>query len=314
MSDKEKALGKIVDLAEKNSLTIDDIAAYFVRHAAGTPQGANSIVMKLLTYVGGLFIFAGISAFVALIWDDLNSAARVIITLGPGLIALIMGLAALKDERYIKAATPLFLIAAFLEPAGLFVFLSEYFDGDDAALATMVVFAPLAAQMGLLFYAKKQTSMLFFTVIYAFAFLGAAMEKLDVDGDLVATVLGLSGLLISHAINKTPHRAFVPFTYFIAAFCMAGGAFALLESAFPFDFLLIGVAAAMIYASVIAQSRSFLVASVIVMLGYLGYYTGEYFADVTGWPIALIVMGMVMLGISSYAVKLGQKIGNTSAG
>ncbi len=308
MSNKEKALGKIVDLAEKNGLTIEDIAAYFVRNAPQTQQGSSSIVMKLLTYVGALFIFSGISAFVALLWDDLNSAARVIITFGPGLVALIMGLAALKDARYAKAATPLFLIAAFLEPAGLFVFLKEYFDGDDAALATMVVFAPLAAQMGLFFYAKRQTSLLFFTVIYGFAFFGAAMAKLDIDEDLVATVLGLSGLLISHAINKTPHRAFVPFSYFIAALCMATGAFSLLESIPPFDFLLIGLAALMIYASVVAQSRSFLVASVIVMLGYLGYYTEEYFADVTGWPLALIVMGMVMLGISSYAVKLGQKI------
>jgi len=308
---KEKALDDIVTTAQENNLTIEDISARFVQKLPKTKKGANVIVMRLLTYVGALFIFAGITAFVAMEWDNLNSPARIIITFGPGIIALIMGLVVLKDDRYIKAATPLFLMAAFLETSGLFVFLAEYFDGDDPAIAAMVVFGPMAVQMGLLFKSQKQTSLLFFAIIFAFAFLWAVMDELDMDEDLIASALGTSGLFLSHAINKTAHRAFVPFSYFIFALLLAFGAFELLEHEQPFDFLLIGLAAFMIYASVISQSRSFLAVSVIIMLGYLGYYTEEYFADVTGWPIALIVMGMVMLGISAYAVKLGQKIGNS---
>lgn len=302
------ALDQITALAKQYQLSVDEIAARLVKDTPRTAKGGSAIIVRLLTYIGGLFIFSGLIAYVSLIWDELNSPARVIITFGPGLIALIMGMAVLKDERYARASTPCFLIAALLQPAGLFVYLSEYFSGDDALMAAMVVFGPLAVQMGLLFWKTRRTSLLFFALTYGFAFFWAAMDKIGMDEDFVSFVLGLSGLLVTHAINRTPYRAFAPFTYFIFALCMAGGAFAILKDWQPLDFALIGLAAFMIYASVMAQSRSFLVASIIAMLGYLGYYTDEYFADLIGWPIALIVMGFVMVGLSAYAVKLSQKI------
>lgn len=306
--DKEKALGKIVDLAGLHDIGIDEIGARLAKVPAKTGKAESSIIVKLLSYLGGILIFAGLGAYISLVWDDLESAARVIITFGPGLIALILGIAALRDKRYEKAATPLFLIAAFLEPTGLFVFLREYFEGDNPALAGMIVFGPLMVQMGLIFWKTNRTSLLFFTLFYGFAFSWAAMDFVEIDDDFISFVLGLSGLLITHVLNKTRHRAMVPFFYFIFGWAMAGGAYAILKDFKPFDFGLIGIAGLMVYASVIAKSRSFLVASVITMLVYIGYFTDEYFAYMVGWPIALIVMGLIMVGLSAYAVKLGKKI------
>jgi hypothetical protein len=306
-AEKQKALKQIITLMNKHGLSIDEVSAKFIQDTRHDQKKSGTLIMRLLTYIGALFIFSGIAFFVAMIWEDLNSIARVIITFGPGLIALILAVAVIKDERYQKAFTPLLLIAAFMQPGGLFVFLKEYFDGNDAALASMVVFGPLALQMALIFKALKQTSSLFFMLVYGLAFFCAFMDKLGIDEDLIIATLGLSGILITYAINKTAYRSFTPLTFFIFALMLSGGLFSLLNSP-PLDMLLIGIAAFMIYGSVITQSRSFLTASVITMLGYLGYYTDEYFADMLSWPVALIVMGMVMLGISSYAVKLSYKI------
>ena len=44
------------------------------------------------------------------------------------------------------------------------------------------------------------------------------------------------------------------------------------------------------------------------MIGYLGYFTAEYFFDLVAWPIAVIMMGFVMIGLSRYAVKLSAEI------
>ena len=41
----------------------------------------------------------------------------------------------------------------------------------------------------------------------------------------------------------------------------------------------------------------------------MSYFAFEYFADVIGWPVALIILGLCMMGLSAYAVKLGRKIG-----
>lgn len=305
---RKEALDQIVDLAQTHDITTDEIAARLISGSTKNTRGSHAIFKTIVAYLGGIFIFAGLSTLVGMFWDHYNSATRVIVSFGPGVIALIMGIATLKDPRYVKASTPLFLIAALLQPTGLFVFMNEYFSGDDAKLAAIIVFGPMALQMGLLFWALKRTNLLFLCLTFAFAFFWAAMEKLDIDGEIISLILGLSGLLITYSVNRTPYRAFTPFTYFIFAFCFAYGVFDLLGGAFPLDFLLIGIAAAMIYTSVLAQSRSLLVASVITMLGYLGYYTHEYFADMVSWPIALIIMGVIMLGLSSYAVKLGQNI------
>jgi hypothetical protein len=98
----------------------------------------------------------------------------------------------------------------------------------------------------------------------------------------------------------------VPLAYFAFGVCIAAGAFDLFEGGFPFDFALIGVAGALIYGGVLAQSRSLLATGVLAMLAYLGYFTGEYFADMLSWPLALIAMGVLMLALSSYAVQLGR--------
>lgn len=307
-SSKQQALERIITLAGKYNISADEIAARLATDQGARDKRSGRLMKMIFAYLGGVFIFAGLTALVGMFWDDLGPASRVIVSFGPGLIALVLGIATLKDPRYVKASTPLFLIAAALQPTGLFVFLNEYFSGDDAALASMIVFGPMAVQMGLLFYALRSTSLLFFTLCFATAFFWAAFDKLGVDDDVTGAVIGLSGVLISYAFCQTVHRAFTPLTYFVFAMILAVALFELLDGAFPFDFLLVGVAGMIIYASVAAQSRSLLVAGVVSMLGYLGYYTNEYFADMAGWPIALIIMGLAMIGLSSYAVKLGQDI------
>ncbi|MBU0800411.1 MAG: DUF2157 domain-containing protein [Alphaproteobacteria bacterium] len=299
---RETALADIAARARQHNITPDDIAAYMLAHEGNSPAAQTNILIRLLSYLGGLLVFTGMGYFISQQWEYFDSVSRVLITFGPGLIALILGVATLRDERYINAATPLFLIAAFMQPTGFFVLLHEYFTGDDAALACIIVFTPLMLQMLLLFSQLKRTSLLFFAFIYGTAVYGALMDKAGMDGDVIAAVIGFSGLLVSAALNRTPYRTFVPFTYFVYAACFAGGCFALLEDSRA-DILLIAIGGLMIFASVKAQSRSFLCASVLTMLCYLCYYTEQYFASSLGWPLALIFIGLFMIMISSYAVK-----------
>ena len=43
--------------------------------------------------------------------------------------------------------------------------------------------------------------------------------------------------------------------------------------------------------SIRVASRALLFVSVVGLLAYLSYFAYEYFADVVGWPIALILAG-----------------------
>lgn len=307
MTTRNEALARISDLAREHGLTADDIAAQLIRDDAKTPEGQANTLVRLLSYLGGLLVFCGIGFFVSQQWDVLDKLSRILITFGPGLIALILGIASVRDERYVRASTPLLLIAAFMQPVGIFVFLHETYSSNDTAQAALIVFGPMFIQMALLFWSLKRTSLAFFSLSFAFLFFWALMEMLLIDGDVISAGLGLSGLLVSAAVNRTPHRAFVPFTYILFAACFSGGMLALLAESMA-DVLLLAIAYLMIFASIRAQSRALLFAGVVTTLAYLCYFTDRYFADTIGWPIALIILGLIMIGLSAYAVKLGKAI------
>jgi hypothetical protein len=303
---RDSALNDIIRLAAAHDISIDEIAAR-MNHAP-VPGKDHGRIGKLFNYIGGIFVFSGLCVLIGMIWDDIGSLQRVIITFGAGLSAFALGIAALKDSRFEKAATPLFLVSAFLQPTGLFVFLNEYMPRPgDAMLAATLIFGMLAVQQGLAFLKYRRASLLFFTLFFWNAFIGTAMDWMNMHGELICVIMGVSMLSLSWAVGKTMHRAITPFWYLVGGVTLLGAWWSWFEET-PLDLSFLGVNALLVYVSIAAGSRTLLFVSVLGLLGYLGYFADEYFADVVGWPVCLIVLGFVMMGLSAYAVKLGRKI------
>ncbi|HNQ91729.1 MAG TPA: hypothetical protein PKI93_02245 [Alphaproteobacteria bacterium] len=303
---REEALGQIKTLIAEHKFTQHDLISLFT--ALPSTEESGNLLQRVMIYIGGAFVFMGICVYIGMIWDDLDSLSRVIVSLGSGFIAFILGLFTMGDQKFVKAATPLFLIASALEPTGLFVFMDEYLPpSGNIAKASTVVFLFMLLQMAVALIATNKTSLLFFTTFFFFAFLHSLMSWVEVDEEYGALTLGLSGLMVAWGIGKTQHAVTSAFYYFWGATFTAAAAFDLLEDT-PADVLLIGVSAAIIYLSTLAASRTLLTVGVISLLAYLGYFTDEYFKNIVGWPIALIVLGLIMIGISIFAVKLGKKI------
>ena len=306
-TERESALERIVSLAEQHAIAADEIAQRLA--VTKTPGRQGGIVKTLLGYTGGTFVFAGLGLLVSMIWPDIGAVQRVIITLGPGLAAYVLGIICHKDARFEKAATPLFLVAAFMQPMGLFVFLDEFVPkAGDPELAAAVVFAVVAVQQGMAFLQLRRASLLFLSLIFWLSFLGTALAWLDAVEELIAIAVGLSALLLAHAATMRGYRAITPFWYFIGAACLLAGVFGAVEGG-PLEIAYLGINGFLVFLSIRLASRSLLVISVVGLIAYLSYFTYEYFADVIGWPIAMIVMGLVLIGLSAYAFKLGQGIG-----
>jgi hypothetical protein len=305
-SERETALLRIVALAEQHNIATDEIAARMV--APKSPERQGGIVKALLGYTGGTFIFAGLGLLVSMIWPDIGPVQRVVVTLGPGIVAFVLGILAHRDLRFAKGATPLFLIAAFLQPTGLFVFLDEFVPKTgNPELAALVVFGVLALQQCMAFLQLGRASLLFLTLLFWLAFIGTTMVWLEVDEDVTAITLGLSTLFLSHFAAMRGYFAITPFWYFIGGGFLLGGVFSAVQGG-PAEIIYLGVNGFLVYLSIRLASRAMLVVSVFGLVGYLSYFTYEYFADVIGWPVAMIVMGMVMIGLSAYAIKVGQGI------
>ena len=53
----------------------------------------------MLAYLGAIFVLAGVGVFISFNWAAINSAARIVITLGSGLAIFVMALLTMHDEN-----------------------------------------------------------------------------------------------------------------------------------------------------------------------------------------------------------------------
>ncbi|HTK84535.1 MAG TPA: DUF2157 domain-containing protein [Patescibacteria group bacterium] len=311
---KQHALDQIATLADQHGISIDEIAVRLNKTKPSVMRdGGGSLLKTLMGYVGGIFVFSGVCLLIGMMWDDMSSAERVIITFGPGLIAFIMGALCLKDQRFEKAATPFFLAGAGLQPTGMFVYMHEYLQPTgDMFLPVLGVSGVMLAQQFAGFLKWRRSSLAFFSIMFWAFFIGTALGKLRIDGDLAAVTLSLSLMCLSAAADRSPHRAIAPFWYFIGTAGLLSGYFELIRGS-SLELSYLGLNAFMVWLSISLASRTVLLVSVAGLMGWLAWYTDKYFAHVIGWPVALIILGFVMIALSAYAMKLGRMIKASSA-
>lgn len=306
MTTRQDAITQVQSLIQTHNISKAEILDLFNNPEATEQSGG--LLQRVMIYIGGAFIFMGLCVYIGMIWDDLDPLSRIIISLGSGFVSFILGLFCLGDKRYTKAATPLFLIAAGLQPFGLFVFMDEYLPHTGQIVkAACFVFAFMTIQQTIAFLATKSTSLLFFSLFFFYSFLSTILNLLEIDSPEGPMVLGLTGLMVSWGVAQTEHKSIAPFYFFWSSIITAAASFDFLRDT-SFDVLLMGVSAGLIYLAVVAASRTVLTVGILSLLAFLGYFTDEYFANIVGWPIAMIVMGFIMIGVSVFAVKLGKKI------
>lgn len=299
LSDRHSAIAEIARLMQVHNLTIHDLAT--PEHDSKTSQ-----LTRILSYVGGVLVLAGLCFFLSMQWDKLDSLLRVTLTFGPGLIALIIAIVASKEDRLTHVATPLFCMAALFQTSGLFVFLDEYTTGNNKTLAVLMVAGLMSAQFTALFAALRRPAILFFALAFGHFAFAALFDLMGIRERYAALTLGLSGLFIASSLARTPYGSITGFGFIVSGFTFASALFVVVNKT-PMDIILIGVSALLIYASVYVRSRALLFVAVTSMLGYLGYYTDQYFKNIVGWPLALIVLGLIMIVASHYAVRLGSR-------
>jgi hypothetical protein len=305
MTAKEEALKQIADIAQAHDLTASEILAGLSPTEEGT-DSKSSVLTRLFGYLGAIFVLAGLGVFIEMQWEEMNSVARITVTVGSGIAAFVMALFASADERWEKAATPLFLLAALMQPTGILVALDEFSSGGDERYAFLLTSGVLLIQQGLIFLKTGRTVLLFTSLIFGAWLFGTAMDLLDLDGDLIFFTLGLSLLFVTYSIDRTPHATITTFWYFVSSTAMLTAFFSLVEHS-VLEVLFLGAACGVVFLSTWVKSRSLLVVGTVAILGYVGYYTAENFTDAIGWPIALMLFGLLLIGLSAVAFRINRK-------
>lgn len=268
---------------------------------------------RLLYIVGGLLVVLGIVYFMSQLWSDLSATLRILITLGTGLVFAGAGSLFLVQEPEKELGNVFHAIGGCLVPGGALVTLDEMFPNVSTT-------GPVAVTVGLvsLFYLAlviyhRRVVVNFFAFATGTAFLYLLSDSLlpSVGPDYYAyltMMIGTSYVLYGVAFTGGWNDRLIPLLYFFGPAGFYGAAYSrlantqLMELLFPF--LAFGGLALSV---VTLKSRIALTISTLAVISYVIYLTREYFADSIGWPVALIILGFIVIGLGYLSVNLNRR-------
>jgi len=318
--DKQTLLESVSTLAAAGDLSEAELTAAFRDGAGGDAAERQTRYSTVLYFIGGGVVVIGIVALIAQIWNDLGSVMHVVVTLGSGIAAFTVGVL-LSRRQWLGAAGPaFFLIAALVLPLGLAVTLDEAGLHPDhlqwQSLISVVLMGAFAAAY-LLF---RSNSLLLYAIGYAtwafFAITGWIVGPNPGLDDFEffeyrALAVGLSYLILAFAFADTERRPLSGILYGLGAVSFLGAALALggwkpsqnvfWELVFP------GLVFGVLYASVHLKSKALLTFGSLFLASYLVKITSEYFSDSLGWPLALVISGMMLMGVGYLTFRLKRR-------
>lgn len=185
---------------------------------AETKQRGGDIARTLFSWLGGIFIFAGLSVYIGMFWGSMSSGIRIFLTLGVGFILCGIFLMALRENKYPRLILPLFCAQVIMQTSGWFVAIYELFPhGNDVRKAELVVFGIMALQQAFIYYTYRLTPLAFAVIAFAYGFAQVALDLAGVSDSMIALLLGGSLILVSSRLEKTPHQTLCALGYFAAA-------------------------------------------------------------------------------------------------
>jgi hypothetical protein len=306
MSARQDALIEVVDIIKRHGLSLDEISSAVAGSSEFKAETSSGILSRLFGYVGGIFIFVGLAIYVGMRWDDLNSAGRILLTLGSGFCVFVMALVCTTDQRFEKAATPLFLVAALLQPTGIVVLLKEYSHGGDPAYGLLFMNLVMAVQQGCAFWARQRSVLALSTIVFTLGFFTIAFDLLHINHDLIGVTVGASLMCIAWSLDTSRHKSIAPLCYFFGSVVFLCAAFDWLRHT-SIEIVFLGLACGLIFLSTVARSRTLLLVGTLALIGYLGHYIAEHFAHNLNAPLLVMLIGFLLIGLGVVAVQINNR-------
>lgn len=119
--------------------------------------------------------------------------------------------------------------------------------------------------------------------------------------------VGLAYLLLARSFWEGWNEKLVGVLYFFGSAGFLAAAFSQVFDSLLWQLIYFLVVIGGLFLSVYINSRSVLAVSTIFLLAHISYITSEYFADSIGWPVSLVILGFVFIGLGYGSVTIGRK-------
>jgi hypothetical protein len=277
---------------------------------------------EVLSAVGGTIVFLGICILVGQNWDILNPPARVLTTLGGALVAYVTGtlFSMQPGPRMRLAAQAFFLVVGLTLPIGIAVTFHEagFMVGTSGMQTTTALL--LTAFHVCSYLALRKQVFAFFAVaagvwlVYAFtAWMLRGAAGLDIAKIMEYLTLGVgaSGILLGYGWRSGELRGMTPLMYaagligFLGA-ALALGGYAPNQNVF-WEVLFPALALWAVFLSSHLRSSVFLAIGSLYLMADILKTTAEYFSDSLGWPFALVIAGLGLIGVGAFTWRMNHR-------
>ncbi|MEA2112919.1 MAG: hypothetical protein U9P50_03025 [Patescibacteria group bacterium] len=279
---------------------------------------SNFSITKILYVLGAAIVIIGIVIFIAQIWTDIGAFGRISVTLGLGLLITIIGSVLQKQHpsnNVISIGSVFHAIGGFLIPGGSIVALMELNVDSPTLWPVAITFGVIFLFYLLLNKVHKNAILTFFAIANGTVFIYTLIEAI-MDGpfymhdDLYAYLtmaMGISYLLLSHVFRNGWNKSLVRVLSFLGSAGFLGAAFTRVFDSFGWQLLFFLLVFGGIFLSIYMRSRVVLIVSTLFLLIHIVYITNEYFADSFGWPISLVILGFIFIGLGYASISIGRK-------
>lgn len=272
-------------------------------------------VAKMLYILGATIVVIGIIFFVSQVWDDIGSVGRISVTLGLGLLMTATGSVLLKSKPGDNIGTVFHCMGGMLVPGGAVVTLSELSVDTASPWPIAITFGAISVFYALLNTVHKTAVLTFFTIANSTAFIYLTVEAI-LDGPYyryedtyayLTMVIGISYLLLAHAFRNGWNAKLIGVLHFFGVTGFLGAAFSQVFDSVLWQMFYVLLVIGGLLLAVLTKSRSILIMSTIFLIVHVSYITSEYFADSIGWPISLVLLGFIFIGLGYASITINKK-------
>ncbi len=323
MATKEEVLQYIRTLAEQKIVTRDELTEAF-DSGSGIKQDVVLTkklgVAEILYYIGGAIVFLGIAILLAQNWTTLGFGTKVLATLGSGIAAYFVGVLFSLDKRTEAVGSAFYLISALVTPIGIWVvFDNAGFDANSYGSQSLISGIMLGTFLLSFAVFRKNVFTLFSILFGTWLFfsltgwiIGGAPYFNDWKFSMYRVfVVGTAYILIGYDFSKNERAPFSGFLYGFGILGVLGSTLALggwnpNQNVF-WELIYPALVFGALFLSVYIKSKAFLVWGTLFLMGYILKITSEYFSTGLGWPLALVIAGLAMIGVGYMSLSIKRK-------
>lgn len=321
--DKITLIQGIKELAAKNEIKREEVIAAYESGSnlstAGTAPTTDrpNALAKILYFIGGFIVILGIVILIVNNWARLDFATQVLATIGSSIAAYIVGILLNQNEKTSPIAQPFFLIYAIAFPLGLYIIFDHMGYNVHSAGLQSVITGFLFLIFLLSFFVFRYTIFILLTLFFGTGFVFNITDYMIAGNPYFAQMdfysyrvllTGIVYILFGYHYAQQHRHALTEFLYSIGILLFLGAAFALMDwkpqQNLTWELLYPVLLALTILLSVFLRSVSFLIFGTLFLVAYIAKITSEYFVNNLGWPLALVIIGFIVIVIGYFSLMI----------